>query len=238
MTPAPTVAMVLAAGRGKRLGALGVTTPKPLVKIGGRALLDHVLDEVAAAGVQTAVVNIHHLPDQVRAHLAARRAAPRVVLSDESDELLETGGGVVKALPLLPGDAFFVLNSDVVRPAPATGLVRLADAWLPDRMDFLLLLQPYDRTVGFEGAGDYRMAADGRLHWRGTAPAAPYVYAGALLCRRAVFDGAPSGAFSLKRLFDKAEAAGRLFGVVNDGLWLHVGSPEGIAAAEAALAMR
>lgn len=238
MTGAPTAAMVLAAGRGTRLGVLGTTMPKPLVKIGGRALLDHALDEVAGAGVQTAVVNIHHLPDQMRAHLAARKGTPRIVISDETDELRETGGGVVKALPLLPGESFFVLNSDVVRPAPATGLARLAATWAPARMDFLLLLQPQDRTVGFDGAGDYRMDGDGRLHWRGPAPAAPFVYTGALLCRRVAFDGAPAGAFSLKRLFDTAEAAGRLFGIVHDGLWLHVGSPDGIAAAEAALAAR
>jgi len=238
MTVMPTDAMVLAAGRGTRLGALGLKTPKPLVKVGGRALLDHVLDEVAAAGVAMAVVNIHHLPDPMRAHLATRRGEPHIFVSDETGELLETGGGVVKALPLLTGESFFVLNSDVVRPAPATGLARLAAAWAPDRMDFLLLLQPYDRTVGFDGAGDYNRDDDGRLHWRGAATTAPYVYAGALLCRRAVFNDAPSGAFSLKRLFDKAEADGRLFGVVNDGLWLHVGSPEGIAAAEAALAAR
>lgn len=237
MTDVPTTAMVLAAGRGTRLGALGTTTPKPLVKVGGRALLDHVLDEVAAAGVQTAVVNIHHLADQMRAHLDARRGAPRIVVSDETGTLLETGGGVTKALPLLAGDSFFVLNSDVVRPAPATGLARLSANWAPADMDFLLLLQPHNRTVGFDGAGDYRMEADGRLRWRAAAPAAPYVYAGALLCRRAAFDGT-SGAFSLKRLFDRAESEGRLFGVVNDGLWLHVGSPEGIAAAEAALAAR
>ncbi len=238
MTVMPTDAMVLAAGRGTRLGALGLKTPKPLVKVGDRTLLDHVLDELAAAGVTTAVVNIHHLPDSMRTHLAARRGTPQIRLSDETDELLETGGGVVRALPLLAGESFFVLNSDVVRPAPATGLARLIAAWAPNRMDFLLLLQPRDRTVGFEGAGDYSRHEDGRLYWRGAAKTAPYVYAGALLCRRAVFADAPAGAFSLKRLFDKAEADGRLFGVVNDGLWLHVGSPEGIVAAEAALAAR
>lgn len=236
MMAVPGAAMLLAAGRGTRLGALGRTLPKPLVKIAGRTLLDHALDEIAAAGVARAVVNIHHLADQMRAHLAARTGAPAVVISDETDALLETGGGVAKALPLLAEPVFFVLNSDVVRPAPVQALPRLAAAWMPDRMDFLLLLQPRVSALGFDGAGDYRLEADGRLRWRGTEAEAPFVYAGALLCHRRVFADAPAGAFSLKRLFDTAEATGRLHGLVHDGLWLHVGSPEGIAAAEAALA--
>lgn len=238
MTGAPAVAMLLAAGRGTRLGDLGKSLPKPLVRIGGRTLLDHGLDEIAAAGVPRVVVNIHHLPDLMRAHLATRQGAPSVALSDETDLLLETGGGVMKALPLLAADVFFVLNSDVVRPLPSRALSRLAAAWDPVRMDFLLLLQPRERTIGFEGPGDYRRNDDGRLHWRGDAPQAPFVYAGALICHRRVFDRAPAGPFSLKRLFDAAETARRLHGLVNDGLWLHVGSAEAIAAAETALAAR
>jgi len=238
MNARPAVAMLLAAGRGTRLGALGTTQPKPLVRVGGRALIDHALDEIAAAGVMRAVINIHHLPDQMRAHLAARGGAPAIAISDETDALLETGGGVVKALPLLSDDVFFVLNSDVVRPAPSRALPRLADAWDTARMEVLLLIQPRDRAIGFDGAGDYRMDGDGRLHWRGSVPDAPFVYAGAAICHRRVFAGAPAGAFSLKRLFDAAEAAGRLHGLAHEGAWLHVGTPDGIVAADAALAAR
>lgn len=238
MSVRPAVAMLLAAGRGTRLGDLGKTIPKPLVRIGGQTLLDRGLDEIAAAGIARVVVNIHHLPERMRAHLAARSAPPAVAISDESDALLETGGGVMKALALLAAESFFVLNSDVVRPLPSTALRRLASAWDPARMDFLLQVQPRESAIGFDGPGDYRLEPDGRLRWRGGASAAPFVYAGALICHRRVFDGAPGGAFSLKRLFDVAEAAGRLYGLVHDGLWLHVGSLEGIAAAEAALAAR
>jgi N-acetyl-alpha-D-muramate 1-phosphate uridylyltransferase len=231
----PRRAMVLAAGYGTRMRALTAGQPKPLIKVGGRALIDHVLDRLAAAGVERAVVNVHHFADQMERHLTERRR-PAIVISDERAKLLDTGGGVAAALPQLGPAPFFHVNSDTlwiegVRP----NLDRLAAAFDPAAMDALLLLAPTTTSTGYDGRGDYLLAADGRLERRGERAVAPFVYAGAAILAPALFHDTPPGPFSLLRLFDRAAAAGRLRGLRLEGLWMHVGTPEAIAAAEAAI---
>ena len=232
---APRNAMVLAAGLGERMRPITNTMPKPLVKVGGRAMLDFVLDRLAAAGVERAVVNVHYLADQIERHLAGRKR-PQIVISDERAKLLNTGGGVVKALGELGREPFFHVNSDTlwidsVKP----NLTRLAEAFDPPGMDALLLLAPTASSIGYIGRGDFTMGADGRLTKRGEQEVAPYVYAGAAVLAPALFQGAPDGAFSLTRLFDQAAEAGRLHGLRLDGVWMHVGTPDAIALAEAAI---
>lgn len=231
----PRRAMVLAAGLGARMRPLSAGTPKPLIRVGGKALIDHALDRLAEAGVETAVVNVHYLADQVERHLAERRA-PRIVISDERDELLDTGGGVVKALPVLGAAPFFHLNSDAiwidgVRP----NLIRLAEIFDPARMDALLLLAATSTSVGYGGRGDFTMTPEGRISRRREREIVPFVYAGVAILSAALFSTAPPGAFSLNLLFDRAIEAGRLYGLRLEGVWMHVGNPEGIAAAEAAI---
>ena len=233
--PIPQKAMVLAAGMGERMRPLTETMPKPLVKVAGRPLLDHVLDKLELAGVPTAIVNVHYLADQIERHLAAR-TSPRIVISDERDQLLETGGGVVKALPLLGDEPFFLVNSDSIWLDGVTGnWQRLAEAFDPERMDALLLLAAATHSIGYAGRGDFTMAADGRLAPRPERQVAPFVYAGAAVFSPRLFQGAPQERFSLNRLFAKASEAGRLFGLRLDGLWMHVGTPEAIALAEEAI---
>ena len=230
----PDRAMVLAAGRGLRLRPLTDRTPKPLIAVGGRTMLDRVLDHLAAAGVGTAVVNAHWLAGQIEERLAAR-AAPRIVLSPEA-ELLETGGGVANALAHLGAGPFFAANADIVwtdGPAPALG--RLAAAWRDAAMDALLLVHPVAGAVGYDGAGDFRIDASGRLAARGGAAAAPLAFTGVQILHPRLFADAPGGAFSLNVLYRRAAAAGRLFGLVHDGAWYHVGTPSALAAARAAL---
>jgi N-acetyl-alpha-D-muramate 1-phosphate uridylyltransferase len=234
-SPVPGRAMVLAAGLGMRMRPLSTGTPKPLVEVGGRALIDHVLDRLAEAEVETAVVNVHYLADQIERHLVGRRA-PKIVISDERDELLDTGGGVVKALPVLGAAPFFHLNSDAiwidgVRPS----LIRLAEIFDPARMDALLLLAATSTSVGYMGRGDFTMAPDGRISRRREREVVPFVYAGVAILSAALFSTAPPGAFSLNLLFDRAIEAGRLYGLRLEGVWMHVGTPEAIAAAEAAI---
>jgi MurNAc alpha-1-phosphate uridylyltransferase len=225
--------MVLAAGLGTRMRPLTLTTPKPLVAVAGRTLIDHVLDPLAEAGVELAVVNVHHLADQVEKHLAGR-SRPRIVISDERESLLDSGGGVKKALPQLGREPFFVLNADSFWiDGPRSNLRGMAEAFDPARMDILLLVAATATATGFDGPGDFLMDAEGRLERRHERLVAPFVYAGVAIMKPELFEGAPEGPFSLNRLFDKAIAAGRLFGVRLDGLWLHVGTPDSIAAAEA-----
>ena len=235
MTNIPQSAMVLAAGLGVRMRPLTDTRPKPLVKVAGKALLDHVLDRLADAGVARAVVNAHYLGEQIIAH-TKDRARPAITISDERGLLLGTGGGVVKALPVLGDAPFFHINSDTVwidgvRP----NLVRLAEAFDPARMDALLLLAPTTGSIGYAGRGDFTMAADGTLRRCGEREVAPFVYAGAAILSPALFKGAPQGEFSLTTLFERAADQGRLHGLRLEGLWMHVGTPEAIAAAEAAI---
>ncbi len=231
----PQKAMVLAAGKGERMRPITATIPKPLVQVAGRPLLDHVLDKIAQAGVQTAVVNVHYLADQIERHLADR-TSPRIVISDERNQLLETGGGVVKALPLL-GDAPFVLvNSDSIwLDGTQNNLKHLIETFDPERMDALLLLAASATSIGYAGRGDFTMAPDGRLQPRTERDVAPFVYAGASVFSPRLFEGAPQGPFSLNRLFVKASESGRLFGLRLDGLWMHVGTPDAIALAENAI---
>jgi N-acetyl-alpha-D-muramate 1-phosphate uridylyltransferase len=227
--------MVLAAGLGTRMRPLTDEIPKPLVPVAGKPLIDHVLDRLAAAGTARAVVNVHYLAAQIEYHLKAR-AAPQIVISDERGVLLGTGGGVVKALPELGAAPFYHVNSDTLWIDGVTpNLTRLADAFDPAAMDGLLLLAPTAGSVGYDGRGDYTMAADGRLQKRGERAVAPFVYAGAAILTPALLGDAPGGEFPLTLLFDRAAQAGRLFGVRLEGLWMHVGTPEAIAAAEAAI---
>jgi MurNAc alpha-1-phosphate uridylyltransferase len=228
-------AMVLAAGYGQRMRPLTLTRPKPLVEVAGKPLIGYGFDRLRAAGVSTAVVNVHYLAAQIEAWAAAQ-STPRIVISDERAELLDTGGGIAKALPLLGEAAFFVINSDsfwLEDGEPA--LARLRQAWDERRMDCLLLLSPLARTVGYDGQGDFVMDTDGRLARRAAAPGAPFAYAGGYLVAPRLFHGAPAGKFSMNLLWDRAIAAGRLFGLEHTGRWLHVGEPASIALAEQAL---
>ena len=231
----PRTAMVLAAGLGERMRPITDKLPKPLVPVAGKPLLDHVLDRLDAQGVERAIVNVHYLADLIENHLASRKA-PQIVISDERAKLLNTGGGVVKALPKLGSEPFFHINSDTiwidgVRP----NLERLAEGFDPDTMDALLLLAASNDSIGYAGRGDFMMATDGRLKKRPEREMAPFVYAGAALLRPELFKDAPEGAFSLTRLFDSAAETGRLHGLRLEGVWMHVGTPDAIAQAEAAI---
>ena len=231
----PKRAMVLAAGHGKRMRPLSTTTPKPLISVAGKALLDHCLDGLAAGGVETAIVNVHYLADLVETHLSRRRA-PHIVISDERAELLDTGGGIAKALPHLGQQPFFLRNCDSfwldgVRP----NLQWLTQGWDDARMDALLLLAATVDSAGYTGRGDFNLDKNGRLSWRAERTVAPFVYAGAAILHPRLFAGAPDGAFSLNLLFDRAIDHQRLFGIRLDGLWINVESPDAIVAAETAI---
>ena len=228
-------AMVLAAGLGKRMRPLTDTLPKPLVPVAGKALIDHVLDKLADAGVTQAVVNVHYQAGQIETHLKSR-TRPRIVISDERDEILDTGGGVVKALPHLGSGPFFHMNSDTLwLEGVAPNLRRLAAQFDAEQMDILLLLASTTTSIGYEGRGDFIMAPDGRLARRPEREVAPFVYAGAAILNPRVFADAPQGAFSLNRMFDRAAGLGSLYGLRLDGTWMHVGTPEAIKAADAAI---
>jgi len=228
--------MILAAGLGKRMRPITVTTPKPLIEVGGRALIDHGLDRLERAGVEQAVVNVHYLADLVETHVVRHRR-PAIVISNERQRLLDTGGGIAKALPELGPAPFYLLNSDSfwiegARP----NLDWLASGWRDDAMDVLLLVASTVRTIGYTGRGDFRMDPAGRLTRRAEREVVPFVYAGAAILHPRLFAGSPPGAFSLNLLFDKAMEEGRLFGVRLDGLWLHIGTPEAIGEAELTIA--
>jgi MurNAc alpha-1-phosphate uridylyltransferase len=231
----PRSAMVLAAGFGMRMRPLTNRTPKPLVEVSGKPLIDHALDRLAEAGVIRAVVNVHHLADRIIAHLAARKK-PQIAISDERGLLLGTGGGVVKALPELGAAPFFHMNSDTlwvdgVKP----NLTRLAEAFEADKMDALLLLAPTTGSIGYADRGDFAMAPDGRLRARAEREVVPFVFAGAAILVPALFKNAPQGKFPLPDLFARAAEQGRLYGLRLEGLWMHVGTPDAIASAEAAI---
>jgi N-acetyl-alpha-D-muramate 1-phosphate uridylyltransferase len=227
--------MVLAAGLGLRMRPLTDALPKPLVQVAGRALIDHVLDRLSDAGVERAVVNIHHRAEQIERHLAAR-AHPQVLLSDERGLLLGTGGGIKKALPQLGAAPFFLINSDTIWiDGVKPNLARLAEAFDPASMDALLLLAPAAGSIGYSGRGDFAMTPDGHLRARGEREVVPFVYAGAAILTPALFADAPAGEFPLTALFARAAEQGRLHGLRLEGLWMHIGAPEAIAAAEAAI---
>ena len=203
------------------------------VFVAGKALIDHALDRAAQGGIETAVVNVHWIADLMEGHLSHRTGAPAIVVSDERDALLETGGGVKKALDLFEGEPFVVFNSDSFwLEGPRPNLGRLIEAWDPDTMDILLLVAPTATSLGYEGAGDFDMDPDGRLSWRGEREVAPFIYAGVAILKPELFADTPEGAFSLTLLFDRAFKRNRLHGLRLDGQWLHVGTPEAIQAAE------
>ncbi len=227
----PAAAMIFAAGLGTRMGALTRDRPKPLIRVGDRTLLDHALDLVREAGVRCIVVNAHAHAGQVEAHLA--RVAPEAAVSFES-VLLETGGGLKAALPLLVPGPVLTLNADMIWRGPNPGAA-LAAAWDPARMSALLAVVPRKAAIGHGGAGDFTLGADGRLARRGAAETAPFVFAGAQIIDPVALDDMEPGAFSLNRVWDRLLARGRLHGVVWLGRWVDVGRPEGIALAEAEL---
>jgi MurNAc alpha-1-phosphate uridylyltransferase len=227
--------MVLAAGVGSRMRPLTDDRPKALVEVGGRALIDHMLDRLGEAGATTAVVNVHHFADRLIDHLRAREA-PRIVISDERDRLLETGGGLKKARPLLGEAPIWAANIDSVWIEGATpALPTLSAAWDPERMDACLLLAPMGKVMGFDGPGDFFLSGEGRLTHRGGASSAPYAYIGVQILKPQAVDDGPDGPFSVFSTWMSLIARGRLYGAVMDGDWMHVGDPNAREAAEARL---
>ncbi len=232
----PSTAMVLAAGLGKRMRPLTEDRPKPLVNVAGRALVDHVLDRLAEAGISTAIVNAHYLADALEAHVAGRNR-PSVVVSDERDLLLDTGGGIRKALPHLGQRPFLLTNTDSIWIDGARSPIdRLCETWDADNMDALLVVAPTVAAAGYDGAGDFLLGTDGRLTRRPERTLAPFVYTGLAILDPALFNDTPEGPFSLNLLFDRAAEAGRLFGIRLDGLWMHVGTPQAVKEAEQVIA--
>lgn len=237
----PDTAMVLAAGLGTRMRPLTDDRPKALVTVGGKALIDHALDRLAAAGVTRAVVNVHHFADMMEAHLAARSGPPAIEVSDERDRLLETGGALVKARARFDDVPILAANSDPVflpDARGASGFDPLTEGFDPAREDARLLLARRDRTLGLDTAGDFHLEPDGRLRRRAEGEIAPYYYAGVQVLVPTVLENWPVGPFSCNRIWNESLKAGRLTGAVFDGDWLHVGDPEARARAEARLAAR
>jgi MurNAc alpha-1-phosphate uridylyltransferase len=231
---ASDTAMVLAAGLGKRMRPLTASQPKPLVRVAGKPLIDHALDRLAEAGVAKAVVNVHYLADALEAHVMAR-AAPEVTVSDEREVLLETGGGMIKALPLLP-DPFFSINSDNIwLDGPKNVFRDLSDAWDAKRMDALLVLVPHIGAHNFRGKGDFSMDATGRIARRRSGRIAPFIFTGIQLVAHRLLHEPPEGPFSTNVLWDRAIEEGRLYGLAFTGQWFEVGTPAAIPATEAAL---
>ncbi len=232
----PKRAMILAAGLGKRMRPVTVTTPKALVEVNGRSLIDRALDRLERAGVEKVVINVHYLGELIRVHVG-RRSTPEIAISDESDRLLDTGGGIVKALPLIGDAPFYLLNSDSFWVEGARpNLEWLANAWRDRDMDALLMLASTVHAVGYSGRGDFRMDPAGRLTRRPEREVAPFAYAGVAILHPRLFAGRKAEPFSLNDLFNQALEAGRLFGMRMDGLWLHVGTPEAIGEAERSIA--
>lgn len=231
---ATDTAMVMAAGLGKRMRPLTARQPKPLIRVAGKALIDHALDRLAESGIRRAVVNVHYLADALEAHVRARQV-PQVTISDERELLLETGGGLVKAQGLLP-DPFLSCNSDNIwLEGPRTALADLSMLWDPARMDALLLVMPHDRARNYRGAGDFSMDASGRLRRRAGGRVAPFIYSGIQLASHRLLREPPSGPFSTNILWDRAIEEGRLFGAVFTGCWWEVGEPGAIQSTEEAL---
>jgi N-acetyl-alpha-D-muramate 1-phosphate uridylyltransferase len=230
-------AMVLAAGIGKRMRPLTATRPKPLVEVAGKPLLDHVFDRLRAAGIGRAVVNAHYLADALEAHLRNRVQGIDIAVSDERSELLETGGGVAKALPLISDERFLVVNSDNLWiDGPVDAIRLLASRWDDAVMDALLLVVPLARANCHNGPGDFHMDPCGRLERRRQGKVAPFVFTGVQLVSRRLFVDPPQGRFSFNLLWDRAIAQGRLYGMVHQGLWFDVGTPSAIPDTEAILA--
>jgi MurNAc alpha-1-phosphate uridylyltransferase len=231
-----STAMVLAAGLGTRMRPITDRIPKPLVSVGGVTMLDFVIDRLVEAGVERVAVNVHHLPDLIETHLSAR-SAPKFVISDERDRLLDSGGGAKKMLALIDQPAFLLANADTLWIESGAAVVPgLASAWDAGEMDILLLVAETSKSLGFDGRGDFSMTPEMRLERRGTQTSVPWAYAGVAIFAAHLFTDMPDGAFSLNRLFDVAASSGRLYGHRLDGLWMHVGTPDAIGEAEAAIA--
>ncbi len=232
MSARPEKALVFAAGLGTRMRPITLSLPKPLVRVGGKAMLDHVLDRLEDAGVSEAIVNVHWLADQIEDHLRGR-AAPRITISDERDLLLDQGGGVVKVLDEFGGKPFFICNTDALWvDEPESQIARLARAWDGAKMDVLLLLADMKTSLGVEGRGDFFSDAQGRLSRPTPGENAPYVYTGVGIIKSELFEGCPLAPFRLAPFFFAAAERGRLFGLPLNGRWLHVGAPETIEEAE------
>lgn len=232
----PRRAMIMAAGLGTRMRPLANDQPKPLVKVGGKALIDHAIDRLAAAGVTTLVVNLHYKAELVKEHLA-RRKGVEIIYSDESDGLLGTGGGVAKALPHFGSESFFIHNSDTVWvEGYGAALERMKSRWDPANMDALLLMAPMVTAMGYEGTGDFMMDDAGRLTRVPPGRVSPFAYPGVQIAHPRLFENPPSGGFSTNILWDRAIEKERLFGIRLDGVWIHVGTPEAVAEAEEYLA--
>lgn len=227
-------AMVMAAGMGKRMRPLTATQPKPMVRVAGKPLIDHTLDRLAEAGVGRAVVNVHYLADVLEAHLKPRQS-PATTISDERAELLETGGGMIKALPHLP-DPFFCLNSDNIwLDGPRNAFSELSERWDPEAMDALLLVVPHARAVNFDGRGDFHLDAMGRITRRKSGRVAPFIYTGIQIVSHRLLRDAPAGKFGTMLLWERAIDEGRLYGLPFTGLWFEVGTPQAIRPTEAIL---
>jgi len=234
--PPLDTAMVFAAGLGTRMRPITDRIPKPLVTIGGKTMLDHMLDRLADGGVSRAIVNVHHLPDQIETHLQPRKR-PEIIISDEREKLLDQGGGIRKVLPLIGGADFFICNTDAVwLEGPQSTIAAMRQAWRPDDMDVLLLVAATSGAVGVDWPGDFHMAPDGRLMKRGERDVSAFVYAGVGIIKASLFEDAKDEVFRLAPYFFRAAEAGRLYGLRLNGLWLHVGTPEAIEAAERAYA--
>lgn len=232
----PQKAMVFAAGLGTRMRPISDHTPKPLIAVGGKPMLDHMLDRFAAAGVGEAVVNVHYRADQIEAHLAGR-SHPHIVISDERERLLDQAGGIAKVLPHLGSAPFFICNTDAFwLEGPRSNLQALAARWDPAIMDILLLVAATTSSVGVDWPGDFLMEADGRLQRRTEREVAPFVYSGIGIVKPELFRDMPPGPQRLSPYFFAAAEKGRLYGQRLEGQWLHVGTPEAIGQAEETIA--
>lgn len=228
----PDAAMVLAAGLGTRMRPLTDLTPKPLVRVKQRALIDHALDRIDQAGIGRAVVNVHYMADQIITNLD-HRTTPKITISDERDALLDTGGGVVRALPQLGAGAFLVHNSDSTwLEGVGSNIAHLCNAWDDERMDFLLLVALASHSVGYDGRGDFNMASDGQLVRRREREMAPFAFTGVSIAHPRAFLNPPKTAFSLNQPWSRAIEQGRLYGIRLNGIWMHIGTPEAVTAAE------
>ena len=237
MTKPITTAMVMAAGHGTRMRPLTDGTCKALVKVGGKTLIDHMLDRLAQAGIKRAIVNVHAFADELEAHLKSRKDAPEIIISDERAELLETGGGVIKALPLLGKAPILICNIDAVWIEFASALASLMKAWDPLRMDELFLLARTADTLGYDGAGDFDMREFGSLS-RKAGASAPYVYAGVEIFKPELARGFPLEKFSRNKIWDGGLAQQKIYGHILEGFWMHVGDPQAVLDAQAVMAQK
>jgi MurNAc alpha-1-phosphate uridylyltransferase len=228
--------MILAAGLGTRMAPLTLEKPKPLIELNGKPLIDHAIDRLVRGGVNFIVINVHYMADQIVAHLEKRKARESDVeirICDETGMILDTGGAVAKALPLFEGEPFFAHNSDSLWvEGMGSAMARMKARWNPDTMDALMLLAPCATAIGYEGRGDFEMDAWGMLKRRAEMNLAPFVWTGLQIVHPRLFDGAPTGRFSINPLWDKAIENGRLWGVRLDGVWIHVGTLQGLEEAE------